>query len=130
MKASDEPVSLQLTGGPGEDVPEIIQEFRSRVRLHSLDGSPEEAIDRRAIRHLPLLVKKPADGSLQHLLSETLEWRTEGQLATLRSQNADRIIRSPITWSEWVTAFTNLFSPFDGKPHLTVSACNRVTTVG
>ena len=111
MKASDIPASLQLTGAPSEDVPEIMQNVRSRVRLHSLDGSSEEVIDRRAIKYLPLLVHKTAAGSLQHLLSETLEWRTEGQLATLRSQNADTKIRSPISWGEWVNAFTNLFSP-------------------
>ena len=29
-KTSDVPVSLQLTGGPSEDIPDIIQEFRSR----------------------------------------------------------------------------------------------------
>ena len=57
------------------------------------------------------MVKKTAACSLQHLLSETPEWRTAGQLATLMSKNVDTIIRSPISWSEWVTACTNLFSP-------------------
>ena len=102
MKASDIPTSLQLTGAPTEDVPEIMQTFRSRVRLHSLDEPSEELIDRRAIRCLPLLAHKTAAGSLQHLLSETLAWWTEGQLATLRSQNADTKIRAPITWAERV----------------------------
>ena len=34
-----------------------------------------------------------------------------GHFATLRSQNEDTKNRFPIAWSEWVTAFTNLFSP-------------------
>lgn len=111
MKVSDIPASRYLTGAPTEDEHDIVQNIRSQARLHSLDGSSEEVIGRRAIRYLPLLAHKPAAGSLQHLLSETLEWIAEEQLATVPSQNADTKNRSPITWAEWVNAFTNLFSP-------------------
>ena len=50
MKASAILASLQLTGASSECVPELKQQFRSHIRLHSLDGSSEEVSDRRATK--------------------------------------------------------------------------------
>ena len=48
---------------------------------------------------------------MQQLLSETLEWRTDKELENLSSDEADLDIRAPLSWSYWVNAFANLFSP-------------------
>ena len=40
---------------------------------------------------------------------ETLEWRTHKKLAQQNEEDVE--VRAPRNWSEWVDAFTNLFSP-------------------
>ena len=48
---------------------------------------------------------------MQQLSSETLEWRTDKELAQLSPDAAVLDIRVPVRWSDRVKALTNLFSP-------------------
>lgn len=50
--------------------------FRARDRLNPADGTPDDEMDRRAVRVFELLVRKAAANSMQQLLSGTLELRT------------------------------------------------------
>lgn len=111
MKQSDLPKDLILTGAQTEDVVETLTIFRARVRLNSTDGSSDAIVEQRAIKYLPLLVRDAAADSLQQLLSGSLEWRSEAQLATLRANGSDMTVRAPQSWSDYVSAFTTLFAP-------------------
>ena len=111
MKQSDLPKDLILTGAQTEDVVETLTIFRARVRLNSTDASSEAVVTQRAIKYLPLLVRDAAADSLQQLLSNSLEWRTEAQLATLRANGSDMTVKAPQSWEDWVNAFTTLFAP-------------------
>ena len=85
--------------------------FRSRRRLHASEGTSDEAIDYHSVRYLPLLVRDEAANTMQQLLSETREWRADKELENLSSNEADLDIRAPASWSDWVNAVTNIFSP-------------------
>ena len=111
MKKSDLPPSLKLQGLPTEDVPEIMALFRSRIRLHAPEGTPDSVIDHHAVRHLAHLVSGEAASTMNQIQCETLEWRTDKELAQLSADNGAIEIRAPCNWREWVDAFTNLFSP-------------------
>ena len=111
MKKSDLPPSLRLQGLAGEDIPEIMSLFRARVRLHAQDGTPESFIDYHAVRHLAHLVSGEAASTMHQLQCETLEWRTEKELAQLSVDDEEVEVRAPRTWNEWVDAFTNIYSP-------------------
>ena len=111
MKNADLPADLKLEGLPSEDVPEKMTLYRAHIRLLSPDNVSEDTINHRAIKHLALFVKGAAARSLSFMLSNSLEWRPEPQLAVLRAQGARITPRSPRTWDEWVTAFTTLFAP-------------------
>ena len=111
IKKSDLPPSLKLQGLPTEDVPEIMALFRSRIRLHAPEGTPDSVIDHHAVRHLAHLVSGEAASTMNQIQCETLEWRTDKELAQLSADNGAIEIRAPCNWREWVDAFTNLFSP-------------------
>lgn len=72
--------------------------------MTSTDESSEAVIEYRAIRYLHLLVRDAAADSLQQLLSNNLEWRTEAPLATLRTKGSDVTVPAPVTWEDWVNA--------------------------
>ena len=57
--------------------------FRAHVRLNFTDGTPDDEIDRRAVRFLEFVVRKTAANSMRQLLSGTLQLRTKNQLAEL-----------------------------------------------
>lgn len=67
--------SLQITGAPNAYIPEVMNRFRVRDRLNFADGTPDDEINRRAVRFLEPLVRKAAADNMQQLLSGTLEWR-------------------------------------------------------
>ena len=48
---------------------------------------------------------------MQQLQCETLEWRTDKELAELNSDEAALESRAPRSYRDWTNAFTNLFSP-------------------
>ena len=85
--------------------------FRSIVRLNSTEGSSEAVVEQRAVRYLPFLVRDAAAELLHQLFSDSLEWRAEAQLATLRANVSDMTAHAPVTWEDWVNEFTTLFAP-------------------
>ena len=85
--------------------------FRSRIRLHSPDSTPDAIVDHHAVKYPPLLVSGEAATTMQQLQCETLEWRTDKELAELNSDEAVLEIRAPCSYCDWTHAFTNLFSP-------------------
>ena len=85
--------------------------FGSRIRFHAPEGNSDEAIDYHSVIYLPLLMRDEAANTMQQPLSETLEWRTDKELQNLSPDEAALDIRARVSWSEWVNAFTNLFSP-------------------
>ena len=103
------PPSLKLHGLPTEDVPEIMALFHAHIRLHAPDGSPDSVVDRHAVRYLAYLVTDGAASTMNQIQCETLEWRTDKELAQLNTEAVE--VRAPRNWKEWVDAFTNLFSP-------------------
>ena len=109
MKKSDLPPSLRLHGLTTEDVPEIMALFHSRICLHAPDGTPDSVIDHHAVRYLVHLVTGGAASTMHQLQRETLEWRTDKELAQLNTEDVE--VRAARNWSEWVDAFRNLFSP-------------------
>ena len=111
LKNADLPADLKLEGLSSEDVPEKMTLYKAHIRLLSPDDVSEETINHRAIKHLALFVKGAAAKSLSLMLSNALEWRSEAQLAVLRSEGVRITPRSPRTWEEWVNAFTTLFAP-------------------
>ena len=68
-------------------------------------------IDHHAVRHLAHLVSGEAASTMNQIQCETLESRTDNELAQLSADNVAIVIRAPRNWREWVDAFTNLFSP-------------------
>ena len=48
---------------------------------------------------------------MQKLQCETLEWRTDEELAELNDHEDALQIRPPRSYRDWTNAFTNLFSP-------------------
>ena len=112
LKANDMPSDLKLEGLVTEDIPEVMALYRSHIQIMSPEKTlATSVLDYRAIKHLPRLVRGAAATSLSLILSSSLEWRPESQLARLRAQGARIVISPPTTWDEWVTAFTTLFSP-------------------
>lgn len=111
LKNTDLPSDLSLSGLPSEDVPEKMALYKAHIRLLSPDDVSESTINHRAIKHLALFVKGAAAKSLSLILSNSLEWRPETQLAALRNQGVHISPRTPTSWEEWVTAFTTLFAP-------------------
>ena len=109
MKKSDLPPSLRLHGLPTEDVPEIMALFHSRIRLHAPDGAPDLVIDHHAVRYFAHLVTGGAASTMHQVQCETLEWRTDKELAQLSTEDVE--VRAPRNWSEWMDASTILFSP-------------------
>ena len=83
--------------------------FHSHIRLHAPDGPPDSVIDHHAGRYLAHLVTGGAASTMHQVQCETLEWRTDTELAQLNTEDVE--VRAPRNWSEWVDAFTNLFSP-------------------
>ena len=63
---------------------------------------------------MPLLVRDAAVDSLQQFLSNTLEMRTEAQLATLRANGSYMTLQAPETWKDWGNALTTLLDPANG----------------
>ena len=111
LKASMFPSSLKLEGLPSEDVPEIMAQYRTHISLALPEGTSEADLDRRAIKNLRLITKGAAATSLDLILSKSLEWRPEQQIAALRARGETITISPPRTWKEWVTAMTTLFAP-------------------
>lgn len=111
IEQSDLPSSLRLTGAPSEDIPGIMQQFRSWVHMYSAEATLNDEVDRCAVAYLPLLVREAAADSMQQLLTGTLEWRSEKELAEQNPDGAGSDLRAPVLWREWVSAFTQLFSP-------------------
>ena len=128
MKKSDLPPSLRLHGLPTEDVPEIMALFHSRIRLHAPDSTPDLVIDHHAVRYLAHLVTSGATSTMHQVQCETLGWRTDKELAQLNTEDVE--VRAPRNWSEWVDAFTNLFSPVNPSVLLacTVSTLEQDST--
>ena len=94
-----------------KDIVEALTIFCARVRLNSTDGSSDAVVEQRAIKNLPLLIQDAAADSLERVLSNNLEWRSEAQLATLRANGSVMIVRAPQSWDDYVNAFTTLFVP-------------------
>ncbi|MEP5175436.1 hypothetical protein, partial [Marinobacter alexandrii] len=94
MKKADLPHSLRLVGSPSDDVPKVMALFRSRIRLHSPDSTPDATIDHHADKYLPVLVNGEAATTMQQLQCETLEWRTDKELAELNSDEDALEIRA------------------------------------
>lgn len=111
IEQSDLPLSLRLMGAPSEDVPGIMQQFRLLVHMHSAEVTLNDEVDRCAVAYLPLLVREAAADTMQQLLSGTLEWRSEKELAEQNPDGAGSDLRAPVLWREWVSAFAQLFSP-------------------
>ena len=95
MKKSDLPPSLKLQGLPTEDVPDIMALFRSRIRLHAPESTPDSVIDHHAVRHLAHLVSGEAASTMHQIQCETLEWRTDKELAQLSTDNGAIEVRAP-----------------------------------
>ena len=93
MKKSDLPPSLRLHGLPTEDVPETMALFHSRTRLHDPDGTPDSVIDHHAVRYLAHLVTGGAASTMHQVQCETLEWRTDEELAQLNTEDVE--VRAP-----------------------------------
>lgn len=114
MERDYPPPDLALRGHPDEYIPEVMSNFRERVKLRSVgDGVDEENIDRRAETFLHLIVRDDAADAMSLSLTEALEWRSERVVDELRVANGKVKIRAPAEWSEWVDAFTNVFSTDD-----------------
>lgn len=111
LKASEFPSSLKLEGLPSEDVPEIMAQYRTHIRLSLPENTSEDIVDRRAIKNLRLITKGAAAQSLDLNLSSHLEWRSEQQVAALRTRGEQVIVSPPQTWKQWVNAMTTLFAP-------------------
>ena len=88
-KKSDLPPSLRLQGLPTQDVPEIMALFYSRIRLHAPDGTPNSVIDHHAVRYIAHLVTGGAASPMHQVQCETLEWRTDEELAQLNTEDVE-----------------------------------------
>lgn len=95
MKKSDLPPSLKLLGLPTEGVPEIMAIFRSRIRLHAPDGTPDSVIDYHAVRYQAHLLSGEAASTMYQQQRETLEWRTDKELARLGTNDGATEVRAP-----------------------------------
>lgn len=56
MKQADLPSNLTLKGETHQGIPEIMDRFRARVKIASVDACSDEIIDQRGTKHLPLLL--------------------------------------------------------------------------
>lgn len=87
--------SLKLEGLPSEDVPEIMAQYRTHTTLALPEGTSEADHNRRAIKILRLITKGAVATSLDLILSKSLEWRPEQQIAALKSARRNRNHLSP-----------------------------------
>ena len=84
MSADDIPEQLVLRGTSDEDVPAIPTQFWKRVEVMGDLRVPLEAIDKRAVHFLPILLKSVALETYSQLTLGTLEWQSEKTLVDLR----------------------------------------------
>ncbi|CAB1112932.1 unnamed protein product [Ectocarpus sp. CCAP 1310/34] len=91
LKASEFPPTLKLEGLPSEDVPEIMAQYRTHIRLSLPENTSDDIIDRRAIKNLRLITKGAAAQSLDLILSSHLEWRSEQQLKLHTGELENRV---------------------------------------
>lgn len=110
LKQADLPDGLTYSAEPKQDIVEILEEYRTFVKLSSADGCPEHVVDQRAVKFLPRLLRGAAYDSLSQLALGSLEWRTESQLAMLRSNGINPRPVAPSNWSEYCLALSFLFS--------------------
>lgn len=68
-------------------------------------------IDQRAAKHSPLILQETAEMSSVQRGNGSLVWPSDQTPEWLRELGDEAQPREPNTWSEWVKAFTNLFSP-------------------
>ena len=125
MSANDVPEQLVLYGTSEEDVPAMLAQFRKRVELKGDLHVPPSEIDSRAVRFLPLLLKRVALETYSQLTLGTLEWRSENTLSNLRLHRMDITPVAPRSWSDWVEALTAMFAP----PNLLANLCRDIATL-
>lgn len=109
LKAADLLKDLVFSGAPGQDIVELLAQYRARVKLNSVDNCPDHVVDQRAVREglrmTPL-----------QLTQGTLEWRNAEQLAALRAKGASTRPVAPSSWTEYCHAL-----------YFQVSAPNRIS---
>ena len=112
------------------DSPSPINDTYKKKVYHT--RTSDDTIDYHSARYLPLLVRDKATNTMQQVVSETLEWQTDTEvlIENLSSDEADLDIRAPVSWSDRVSAFTNLFSPFNRIVLLARIIANLKTAAG
>ena len=125
MSANDVPEQLVFHGTSDEDVPAMFAQFRKRVELKGDLHVPPSEIDNRAVRFLPLLLKNVVLEKYSQLALETLEWRSENPLSSMKLHRMNVNPVAPRSWSDWVEALTAMFAP----PNLLAILCRDIATL-
>lgn len=61
-------------------------QYRTHIRLSLPENTSDDIIDRRAIKNLRLITKGAAAQTLDLILSSSLKWRSEQQVAAVRAR--------------------------------------------